>query len=112
VCLAAKELACARAADKFSCVNHGSPAREDSFRCAFNLNALEHRIVHAHVVCFCADDLLIAWVKNHEVGVRSDRNGSFAGVETKEFRRSGGDELDEAVGGESFSVDSASVDEA
>jgi hypothetical protein len=39
--LAAEELAGAGAADKFSCINYGTPAREDFSRRSFDLNALE-----------------------------------------------------------------------
>src|SRR5271155_2759059 len=112
MCLATKKLACAWAADKLSCVNYSAPARKDGLRRAFDLNALKHRIIHAHVVRLCADHLLFVRVKNHEVGVRSNRNGSFARIETKEFCGRGGDQFDEAIGGESLSMDSACVDEA
>src|SRR5579859_6773991 len=43
--LAADELAGAGAADEFSGVDHGFAARENGFRRAPGVNALEHRIV-------------------------------------------------------------------
>jgi len=112
MCLAAKKLACARAADEFSSFDHGAPAREDSFWGSFDLSALEHRIVHAHVMGFCADDLLFVRIKDHEVGIRPYSDSSFAGIEAEEFCGSGGHKLDEAVGGKSFSVDAPRIDEA
>ena len=85
MCLAAKKLARAGAANKFPSVNHGAPTRQNSFRGSFDLNALEHRIVHAHVMRFSADDLLFVRIKDHEVGIRPYRNSSFAGIKAEEF---------------------------
>lgn len=110
--LAAKELACAGASYKFSCVDYGAPPREDCFWRSLDVNSLEHRIVHTHVVGFCADDLLFIGVENYEVGVRAYGDGSFAGIEAEKFCGGGGNELDETVGRETLAVDAAGVDEA
>jgi len=110
--LAAEKLACAWAAYELSCVNHSASAGEHLSRRPLGLNALEHGIVHAHVVGFCADDLFFAGVENYQVSVGANRDGSFAGIETEQFCGCGGDEFDEAIGGEALSVDTAGVDEA
>ena len=83
MCLAAKELACAGVADEFSGVDDGAAAREDRFWRSFYLDALEHRVIDAHVVCFCADDLFLVRIKDYEVGVGTNRNGSFARVKAE-----------------------------
>ena len=84
--LAAKELAGAGAANEFSGVDDGTAAREDGFGRSFDLNALKHGIIHSHMVGFRADNLFLVRIKNHEVGVRSYRDGAFARIKTEEFR--------------------------
>src|SRR5580700_1115972 len=81
--LASEELACAGAADEFSCVNHFAPAGKNFSRRSFDLNSLEHRIVHTHVVGFCADDLFFVGIKNYQVRVGANRNGSFTRIKTE-----------------------------
>src|SRR5580700_7623151 len=81
--LAAEELARAGAADEFSRVNHGAPAGKNFSRRSFDLNPLEHRIVHTHVVGFCADDLFFVGIKNYQVRVGANRNGSFTRIKTE-----------------------------
>src|SRR5690349_6876011 len=110
--LAAQELARTGAANEFSIFNHASAARENGFWRAFRSNALEHGIIHSHVVCFRADHILFVRIKNHEIGVRANGNSSFAWVESEEFRGRGRDKLNETVGGEALAVDAARVNEA
>src|SRR2546428_13841770 len=79
--LAAEELAGAGAADEFAVVDDGAAAGEDGFGRAFDLNALEHGIVHAHVMGFGADNFFVIRIEDDEVGVGADGDGPFAGVE-------------------------------
>src|SRR5690348_18507367 len=109
--LAAQELARTGAANEFPIFNHAAAARENGFWRALRSNALKHGIIHSHVVCFRADHILFVRIKNHEVGVRTHGNGSFAWVESEKFRGRGGDKLDEAVGGEALAVNAARVNE-
>ena len=112
MCLAAEELAGAWAADEFSGIDDGAAARENFSWRSFDLNALEHGVVDAHVVCLGADDLLVVRVEDHDVGVGADGDGSFAWIEAEELSGRCRDEFDEAVGGEAVAVDAAGVDEA
>src|SRR5689334_22967615 len=57
--LAAEELAGAGAADEFAGVNNGFPPRKNRLGSAFDLDAFEHGIVHAHVMSFGADDFFL-----------------------------------------------------
>src|ERR1700756_5256238 len=83
--LAAEELAGAGAADEFSGVDDGAAAGENRLGRAFDLDALEHGIVHAHVMGFGADDFFVIGIEEHEIGIRADGDGSFAGIEAKKF---------------------------
>ena len=83
--LAAEELAGAGAAYEFASVDDGTAAGEDGFGGAFDLDALEHGIVHAHVVGFRADDFFVIGIEDDEVGVGADRDGAFARVEAEEL---------------------------
>src|SRR5260370_41738976 len=110
--LAAEELAGAGAADEFAGVDDGAAAGEDGFGRAFDVDALEHGIVHAHVVGFGADDLFVIGIEDDEVGVGAYGDGAFARVEAKEFCGSGGDKLDKAVRRKTLAVDAAGVNQA
>src|SRR5215472_3465635 len=110
--LASEELAGAGAADEFAGINDGAAARENGFGCAFNLDPLEHGIVHAHVVRVGTDDLFVVWIEEDEVRVRADGDGAFARVKAKKFCGCGRNELDEAVGREMPTVNPAGVNEA
>src|SRR6266581_5785833 len=105
--LAAEELAGAGAADEFAGVNDGAAAGEDGFGRAFDADALEHGIVHAHVMGFGADDFLVIGIEDDQVGVRANGDGAFARVQAKEFCGRSGDELDEAIRRKMFAVNSA-----
>src|SRR5260370_37989403 len=63
--LAGEELAGAGTADEFAGVDDGAAAGEDGFGRAFDADTLEHRIVHAHVVGFGADNFLIIWIEDY-----------------------------------------------
>ena len=81
--MTAEELACAGAADEFTGVDDGAAAREDGPWRSLDLNSLEHGIVHAHVVRFCADDLFLVGIEEDQIGVGTDGNRAFAGVEAE-----------------------------
>ena len=110
--LAAKELAGAGAADEFAEFDDGAAAGEDGLRCAFDLDALEHGIVDAHVVGFGADDFFVIGIEDHQVGVGAHGDGAFARIEAEEFCGCGGNKLDEAIRREMLAVDAARVDKA
>src|SRR2546429_1838293 len=112
VSLAAQELAGAGAADEFSTIDDGAAAGEHGLGRAFNADALEHGIVHAHVVSFGADDFFVMGVEDHQVCVGADGDGAFAWIKTKEFCGCGRDELDETVWRKMFAVDAAAINKA
>jgi len=109
--LAADELAGAGTADELSGVDHGLAARENGFRRARGVNALEHRVVNAHVMCFRADNFFAVRVEDDEVSIRAHGDGPLPRVQSKKFCRRGGNKLDEAVGGKPFSVDAAGANQ-
>src|ERR1700694_1001540 len=110
--LAAEKLAGARAADEFAGVDYSAAAGEDGFGYAFDLHALEHGIVHAHVMGLGGDDFFVVGIKDYEVGVGAYGDGAFARVETEEFCRRSRDKLDKTVRGEALAVDTTGVDQA
>src|SRR5215472_8549938 len=81
--LAAEELAGARAADEFSVVDDSTATGKNGFWRAFDLDALEHGIVHAHVMRLGADNFLVIRIEEHEVRIRADGDGTFARVKAK-----------------------------
>src|SRR6266566_1850111 len=107
--LAAEELAGAGAADEFSRVDDGAATGENGFGRAFDADALEHGIVHAHVMGFGADDFLVIGIEDHQVGVRANGDGAFARIEAKEFCGRGCNKLDKAIRRKMLAVDAASI---
>src|SRR5260370_4606962 len=110
--LAAEELAGAGAADEFAGFDDGAATGEDGFGSALDADALEHGIVHAHVVRFCTDDLFVIRIEDDQVGVGADGDSAFARVEAEEFCGRGRDKLDKTVRRKMFAVDSTSINEA
>src|SRR6266851_2176565 len=110
--LAAEELSGAGAADEFASFDDGAAAGEDGFGRAFDADALEHGIVHAHVVGFGADDFFVVGIEDDQVGVGANSDGAFARVEAEEFCGGGRDKLDKAIRGKMFAVDATSINEA
>src|SRR6266851_3054445 len=90
----------------------GAAAGEDGFGRAFDADALEHGIVHAHVVGFGADDFFVVGIEDDQVGVGANSDGAFARVEAEEFCGGGRDKLDKAIRGKMFAVDATSINEA
>ncbi len=74
-------------------IYHHPAARQNYIRHARDLDALEHGIVHAHVVSLGADGLLALGIENHQVRVAADRNRPFARIQPEQFCRSGGDQF-------------------
>src|SRR5258708_31593812 len=97
VSLAAEELAGAGAADEFGSVDDGAAAGENGLGSALDADALEHGIVHAHVVGLGADDFFVIGIEDHQVGVGADGDGAFARVKPEEFCGRGCDELDKTI---------------
>src|SRR5579872_1699794 len=89
------ELTLSGAAEKLFAFNQNPAAREHNVRHASYFDALEHRIVHPHVMGLRADRVLPFGIENYQVGVAAYRDRAFAGIEAEEFGRSGGDQLDE-----------------
>ena len=110
--LAAEELAGAGAAGELIFVDDGAAAGKDSFCGALDLDAFEHGIVDAHVMCLRADDFFVIGIEEHDVGVGADGDRAFAREEAEEFCWGCGDDFDEAIGREAFAMDAAGVDEA
>src|SRR5256886_5950538 len=110
--LAAEELAGAGAADEFAGVDDGAAAQENGFGRALDLDALEHGIVHAHVMRFGADDFFLMGVKEDKVGVGADGDGAFARVEAEKFCWRGGDKLNKTIRRKMLAMDAAGVDQA
>src|SRR5205807_4646549 len=110
--LAAEELAGAGAADEFAGIDDGAAARENGFGRALDLDALEHGIVHAHVMRFGADDFFLMGVEEDKVGVGADGDGAFARVEAEKFCWRGGDKLNKTIRRKMLAMDAAGVDQA
>jgi len=70
--LALQELASAGAADEFATVDDGAAAGKNSLGRALDVDALEHGIVHAHVMRFRADDFFVIGIEEDQVGVRAN----------------------------------------
>src|SRR5882724_632268 len=109
--LAAEELAGAGATDEFAGVDDGAAAGENCFGRAFDLDALEHGIVHAHVVGFSADDFFVIGIEDDQVGVGANGDGAFARIEAKEFSGRDCNQLDKTVRRKMFAVDPAGIHE-
>ena len=107
--LAAEELAGAGAANEFSGVDDGAAAGENGFGRALDADALEHGVVHAHVVSFRAYRFFVVGIEDHQIGVGADSDGAFARVEAKKFGGRGCDELDKTIRREMFAVDAAGI---
>src|SRR5205807_537825 len=110
--LAAEELAGAGAADEFAGIDDGAAARENGCGRALDLDALEHGIVHAHVMRFGADDFFLMGVEEDKVGVGADGDGAFARVEAEKFCWRGGDKLNKTIRRKMLAMDAAGVDQA
>ncbi len=106
------ELTLSGAAEKLFAFNQNPAAREHNVRHASYFDALEHRIVHPHVMGLRADRVLPFGIENYQVGVAAYRDRAFAGIEAEEFGRSGGDQLDEAVYAETSLRDAPRVHQA
>ena len=107
--LAAEELAGAGAADEFAGVDDGTATGEDGLGRAFDADAFKHGIVHAHVMCFSADDFFVIGIEDDQIGVGADSDGAFARVEAEEFCGSGCNELDKTIRRKMFAVDAAGI---
>src|SRR5882724_5859209 len=83
--LSAEELAGTGTAYKFAGVDNGAAAGENSLWRALGLDAFEHRIVHAHVVGFGADDFFVIGIEDHQVGVGAHGDGALSRVEAEKF---------------------------
>src|SRR6266478_2596668 len=109
--LAAEELAGAGAADEFAGLDDGAAAGEDGFWRALDADALEHGIVHAHMVGFGADDFFVIGIEDDQVGVGADGNGAFTRVEAEKFCGGGRDKLDKAIRRKMLAVNSTGINE-
>ena len=107
--MAAEELAGAGVADEFTGVNDGTAAREDGFGRALDADALEHGIVHAHVVGFGADDFFVIGIEDHQVGIGADGDRAFARIEAEEFCGRGCNKLDKAIRRKMLAVDATGI---
>ena len=83
--VAAQELPAALAGDDFTILDHHIAAREDGDRPAGAFNSFVGRVVHIVVqVLVCDGDLLVR-VPNRDIGVRTNGDGAFAGMQSIEF---------------------------
>jgi len=105
-------LAGAGAADEFAGLDDGAAAGENGFGRAFDLDALEHGIIHAHVVGLGADDFLVIGIEDDQVGIGADGDGAFARVEAEKLCGRGCNKLDEAIRRKMLAVHSSGIDEA
>ncbi len=110
--LATEELAGAGSADEFSGFDDGAAAGENGFGRAFDFDALEHGIVHAHVVRLRADDFFVVGIEDHQVRVGADGDRAFARIQAEEFCGAVETSCDKAIRGKMLAVDAAGVDQA
>src|ERR1700704_2432360 len=74
-----------RASAPQECVSfyYHAPARQHYIGHSRNLNSLEHRIIHAHVVSLGADGVLAVRIKDHQIRVTAHRDRAFARIQAK-----------------------------
>src|SRR5271154_4204941 len=90
-------LAAAGLAEEFSVVDDHFASRHYGARVAFDSEALEHRVIDAHVVRFGADGVFGFGIPEHNVGVAAGRERSLARVHSEDASWRGGDQFDETV---------------
>src|SRR6266403_1389077 len=93
-------------------LNDDASTRENYVWHAFDLDAFEHRVIHAHVMSFCADGVLAVGIEDDEISVTANGNCSFARIETENSGRSCRHQLHEAVHAEAAFADSAGIYQA
>src|SRR5579884_1659633 len=86
-------------------------AREHSSRIAFDAKALEHRIIHAHVMSRCADDMLGFRIPDHEVRVARRRYFALARIQAEQPGGRGGDEFHKPVQRDAILVNAMVINE-
>src|SRR5579862_2333010 len=106
------ELALSCTAEEFLPFDQNAPAGEHNIRHTGDLDAFEHGIVDAHVMGLSADGVFALGIENDQVCVAADCDSPFARIESKEFRRCGGGQFDEAVYAEASSRDAARINQA
>src|SRR5579862_5591159 len=107
-----EELAAAGLSQEFVVFNHGLAARNHCMWHACDLDPFEHGVIHPHMVGFRGDGVLTLGIKNDQIGVTADSDGSFSRIQPKQLRRCGGDEFDKAVDAESSTGHAAAEDKA
>src|SRR5207248_6902343 len=75
---AAQVLAAAGAAQKFAVIYNQFAARDHLPDVAADLEALEHRVVHAHVMGAGADRVFGGWIPDHDIRVAAGFERTFA----------------------------------
>src|ERR1700687_3173553 len=81
------ELTLSRAAIELVARDQNASAREHDIGHAGHLDALEHGIVHAHVMSLGAYGVLALGIEDDEVGVTAHRNRPLAGIDADECGR-------------------------
>src|SRR5579862_7228999 len=109
---ALEELATAGLSKEFVSINDDLAARDHGSGHASHLDPFEHGVIHTHVVGFRADGVLTLGIKDDQIGVTADRDGSFSRVQAKQLRRCSGDEFHKAIDAESSPGDTTAEDKA
>src|SRR5579864_7248102 len=109
---AAQELPLSGAAQEPVFVDDHLAAGKNRVWHSSDLNSLKHRIIHTHVMRLGTDGVLALGIKNHQVGVAADGDGSLARIQTEQFCWGGGDEFNETVHAETAAADAARVNQA
>ncbi len=90
-------LSSALAADVFAVAYDDAPAQKHGPRHALHLHAFVGSVVDALVLVDGADGQGFVGIEDDEVGVAAGGYSAFAREEAKEFRRHGGDQVDEVI---------------
>src|SRR5579863_2769923 len=94
---ALEELPLLHGAHEFAVLNHVLAAKEDVRDRTAHRLAFVRIVVGRGVMRPCRDRVLLLGIYEHDVGVRSGRKVSLAGVKPEELGRGRGGDLDEAV---------------
>jgi hypothetical protein len=78
-----QEFPLASFSQEFVAFYDNSTPGQDRDRHACHLDALEHRVIHAHVMRFRADRVLPRGVEDDKISVAANGNRSFARIETE-----------------------------
>src|SRR5882762_1167138 len=109
---APQELSLAGASQELFPFHRNPAARKNHVGHPGDLDAFEHRVIDAHMVCPGADDVFALGVKDYEVGIAADSDRPFAWIQSKQLRRSSRNQFHKAIRAESSAGHAPRVNQA